>query len=87
MLNNLMLHMIMSLLVLMSGLDHLEQPNLALPHNDICYAIGKVNQQPLKWILWTLSIIRFKEGKTHLGAHAKQKLLLFYYMDNILLEC
>nr|KAJ0199846.1 hypothetical protein LSAT_V11C600316700 [Lactuca sativa] len=30
-----------------SGLEQLEQPNLALSHNDICYAIGKVYQELL----------------------------------------
>nr|KAJ0205150.1 hypothetical protein LSAT_V11C500244200 [Lactuca sativa] len=47
----------------------------------------QVNQEPVKWILQTLNIIRFKEGKTHLGVNAKQKLFLFYYMlpINILL--
>ena len=35
----------------LAGLDQLEQRNPRLSHNDICYAIGKVNQEPLKWIL------------------------------------
>nr|KAJ0194873.1 hypothetical protein LSAT_V11C700380670 [Lactuca sativa] len=79
---------------LMSGLDQLEQPNPTLSHNDICYAIRKVNQETAKVDTLDPQHNKIQRRKDSFMCECKAKIymvliniLLLNLLNNIIISC